>query len=382
MRIAQISPLVESVPPKLYGGTERIVSYLTEELVRQGHDVTLFASGDSETAAELVPCAPEALRLAQVRDALPCSVLQLGKVRRRAPDFDILHFHTDYMHFPLLPYLAAPTVTTMHGRLDLPNYSALFAEFPDAALASVSDHQRRPLPAARWTATVPHGLPPNLHSYSPSGAGGYLAFLGRISPEKRPDLAIEIAARAGVTLKIAAKVDRADEAYFDDVIRPLLRKPRIEYVGEIGETEKQAFLGGAMALLFPIDWPEPFGLVQIEAMACGTPVIAWRRGSVPEVVDHGETGFIVDRIDDAVAAVDRVQTLSRLGVRRAFERRFTIDGVARDYVRLFESLAAEPLMPANSRLGAPTRSHSPNSYRNGARRPVWPSERELDGSPT
>ena len=279
MKIAQVSPLMESVPPKLYGGTERIVSYLTEELVRQGHEVTLFASGDSETAAKLVACAPQALRLAQVNDTLPHHVQQLEKVRRSAFEFDVLHFHTDYLHFPLVPSLGAPVVTTMHGRLDWPSCRPLFAEFPDIALVSVSDDQRKPLPA-RWIATVPHGLPKDLYSFSPEG-GAYLAFLGRISPEKRPDRAIEIARRAGVKLKIAAKVDKVDQAYFDETIRPLMRDPLIEYVGEINDSQKQAFLAGATALLFPIDWPEPFGLVQIEAMACGTPVIAWRRGSVP-----------------------------------------------------------------------------------------------------
>ena len=240
MRIAQVSPLVESVPPKLYGGTERIVSYLTEELVRQGHEVALFASGDSETTAELIPCAPQALRLAHVDDTLPYSVLQLEKIRQRARNFDVLHFHWDYFHLPLVRCLASPAVTTMHGRMDLPNYQPLFAEFADMALVSVSDHQRKPL-SARWIATVPHGLPADLYSFSPEGADGYLAFLGRICPEKRPDRAIEIATRAGVELKIAAKVDKVDMAYFEDVIRPLLRDPRVEFVGEVSDCEKQAF---------------------------------------------------------------------------------------------------------------------------------------------
>jgi len=352
MKIAQISPLIESVPPKLYGGTERIVSYLTEELVRQGHEVTLFASGDSLTAAELVPCAPKALRLAQVHDTMPYNVMQLEKIRRRAAEFDVLHFHSDFMHFPLVPSLGAPAITTMHGRLDLPTYQTLVREFGAVALVSVSDSQRNSLPAA-WIGTVPHGLPPDLYRFSPEGAGGYLAFLGRISPEKRPDRAIEIARRAGVPLKIAAKVDKVDQDYFDRDIRPLLCDPLIEYVGEINDSEKQAFLGGAMALLFPIDWPEPFGLVQIEAMACGAPVIAWREGSVPEVVEHGVTGFIVEEIGEAVAAVDAARSLSRKAVRRGFERRFSIEGVARNYVRIYESLRAERFaLPGLARLGA------------------------------
>jgi len=352
MKIAQVSPLIESVPPKLYGGTERIVSYLTEELVLQGHDVTLFASGDSVTAAELVPCAPKALRLAKVQDALPYNVMQLEKIRRRAADFDVLHFHSDFMHFPLVPALGAPAVTTMHGRLDLPNYQALVREFSAVPLVSVSDSQRGSL-RAEWIGTVPHGLPLDLYRFAPEGAGGYLAFLGRISPEKRPDRAIEIARRAGVALKIAAKVDKADQAYFENEIRPLLGDPLIEYIGEINDSEKQAFLGGAMALLFPIDWPEPFGLVQIEAMACGTPVIAWRCGSVPEVVEHGVTGFIVDGIDEAVDAVDMARSISRKAVRRGFERRFSIERVARDYARVYESLRSEPItLPGVARLGA------------------------------
>jgi glycosyltransferase involved in cell wall biosynthesis len=345
MRIAQVAPLVESVPPKLYGGTERIVSYLTEELVRQGHEVALFASADSVTAAELVPCAPRALRLAGVRDAQPYWVLQLEKIRRCAGDFDVLHFHSDFLHFPLVRGLAAPAVTTMHGRLDLPEYPPLFAEFADMPLVSISDAQRRPLPVpARWIATVAHGLPAGLYSFSPGDSPGYLAFLGRICPEKRPDLAIQIARTAGVELKIAAKVDRVDETYFQEVIRPLLKDPGVEYVGEINDRGKQAFLAGALALLFPIDWPEPFGLVQIEAMACGTPVIAWRRGSVPEVIDHGVTGLIVESVEEAVAAVETVRSLDRKVVRKRFEKRFSIERAARDYVRVFQSFGAEPIL--------------------------------------
>jgi glycosyltransferase involved in cell wall biosynthesis len=337
MRIAQISPLIESVPPRFYGGTERIVSYLSEELVRQGHDVTLFASGDSTTSAALVACVPRALRLAQVVETLPYQVLQLEYLRRRAGDFDVLHFHTDYLHFPLVRSLGCAAVTTMHGRLDLPDLPPLFAEFRGMPLVSISDSQRAPLPA-HWVATVQHGLPPELCRFSPQGAGGYLAFLGRICPEKRPDRAIEIARRAGVPLKIAAKVDRVDQAYFETVIRPLLAAPQVEFIGEIGEERKQAFLGQARALLFPIDWPEPFGLAQIEAMACGTPVIAWRRGAAPEVVEHGLTGFLVDGIDAAVAAVERVGSLTRRAVRRRFEQRFTAERMARDYLAVYDRL--------------------------------------------
>ncbi len=338
MKIAQVAPLIESVPPKLYGGTERIVSYLTEELVRQGHEVVLFASGDSETTAELVPCCHEALRLAQIRDAMPYNVLQLEQIRRRAPDFDILHFHTDFLHFPLARNMAPSTVTTMHGRLDLPDLLPLFSEYGDMPLVSISNNQRLPLPA-RWVATIYHGLPHDLYPFSAEGTGGYLAFLGRICPEKRLDRAIEIAKRAGVDLKIAAKVDKVDEAYFDEVIRPLLDDPRVEFIGEISEHEKGAFLGGARAALFPIDWPEPFGLVMIEAMACGTPVIGWRQGSVPEVIDRGVTGYVVESMDQAVAAVEQLGSLDRRAIRRRFETRFSAERMARDYAKVYQSMA-------------------------------------------
>jgi len=357
MRIAQVSPLIESVPPKLYGGTERIVSYLTEELVRQGHDVVLFASGDSRTAADLVACCPEALRLARVQDTMPHNVLQLEQVRKRAGDFDILHFHCDYLHFPLARTMACPSVTTMHGRLDLPDYPPLFSEFRDMPLVSISDNQRQPL-AARWVRTVYHGLPADLYAFDANGSGGYLAFLGRISPEKRCDRAIEIAIRAGLELKIAAKVDKTDQDYFDTVIRPLLKSPYVDFIGEIGEAEKQAFLGGARALLFPIDWPEPFGLVMIEAMACGTPVIAWRHGSVPEVIDEGLTGFIVDSIDAAANAVERIGQLNRQQVRRRFEARFTAERMARDYVKVYETLSGKAPILVNRRADAAGRPPS------------------------
>ena len=356
MRIAQIAPLIESVPPRLYGGTERIVSYLTEELVRQGHEVTLFASGDSLTSAELVPCTEQALRLdPRVKDPLPYYMVMLDEVRRRAPDFDALHFHIDYLHFPLFRDLAALTLTTQHGRLDLPDLSVAYRVFSEFPLVSISDDQRRPCPDWNWQRTVHHGLPPDLCAFSQQARGGYLAFLGRICPEKRPDHAIEIARRAGMPLKIAAKVDRVDQAYFEEVIRPLLRDPLIEYVGEIGDRDKPAFLGDALALLFPIDWPEPFGLVMIEAMACGTPVIAYRRGSVAEVLDHGWTGFIVDDIAGAVAAVADLDRLDRRLIRARFEQRFTVERMAKDYLAVYESLAAVPAMSvATSLLGRRT----------------------------
>ena len=346
MRIAQIAPLIESVPPRLYGGTERIVSYLTEELVRQGHEVTLFASGDSLTAAELVPCSERALRLEPtVRDPLPYYMVMLDRVRRRAQEFDVFHFHIDYLHFPLFRDLAARTLTTQHGRLDLPDLAVAYRAFAEFPLVSISDDQRRPCPDWHWLRTVQHGLPAHLYPFSPAAAGGYLAFLGRICPEKRPDHAIEIARRAGLPLKIAAKVDRVDQAYFEEVIRPLLRDPSIEFVGEIGEQDKAAFLGGAQALLFPIDWPEPFGLVMIEAMACGTPVIAYRRGSVAEVVEDEWTGFMVDDVAGAVAAVANLDRLNREMIRARFEQRFTAQRMAKDYVAAYSALETALELP-------------------------------------
>lgn len=339
MKIAQVAPLYESVPPKLYGGTERVVSYLTEELVRQGQEVTLFASGDSETAARLVASSRGALRLDPgVRDGLPYHVMMLDAVRRRAHEFDVIHFHTDYLHFPLFRDMADRTVTTLHGRLDLPDLWPLYRAFPEMPLVSISDHQRRPMPPVRWLGTVRHGLPIHLHRFDPGARRHYLAFLGRISPEKRPDRAIEIARRAGIPLKIAAKVDAADRDYFEARIRPLLDGPLVEFLGEIGETEKSAFLGGAAALLFPIDWPEPFGLVMIEAMACGTPVVAWRCGSVPEVVEDGLTGFTVDSIEGAVTAVADAESLDPAAIRRRFEERFSVERMARDYFDLYLGL--------------------------------------------
>ncbi|MGH8490309.1 MAG: glycosyltransferase family 4 protein, partial [Gammaproteobacteria bacterium] len=310
MRIAQVAPLYESVPPQLYGGTERVVAYLTDELVRQGHDVTLFASGDSQTHAQLRPVCNRALRLTDCRDALAHHMLLLDRVGREAHNFNIVHFHIDYLHFPQTRLLNVPNVTTLHGRLDLPDLVPVYREFNDMPVVSISNDQRTPLPFANWRATVYHGVPEASYRLHPE-PGKYLAFLGRISPEKRVDRAIRIAQRVGMELRIAAKVDKVDEVYFKECIRPLLSDPLVQFIGEIGENEKNDFLGNAYALLFPIDWPEPFGLVMIEAMACGTPVIAYRRGSVSEIVRSGESGFVVDDLDEAVAAVAKVDAVSR-----------------------------------------------------------------------
>src|ERR1051326_2014792 len=340
MKIAQIAPLYERVPPLLYGGTERIVSYLTEELVRQGHEVTLFASGDSQTGAALVPCSEAALRLHPlIRDPLPYRLMQRDEGGRRAAEFDVLHFHPDLVHFPLLRYLRKPTLTTVHGRLDLADLKPFYEFFGPSPLVSISDDQQRPLPCANWVGTVHHGLPADGLPFNPLATGGYLAFLGRISPEKGPDRAIDIAARLGLPLRIAAKIDKADQSYWDTVIKPLIDKnPAVEFVGEINEASKPDFLGNALALLFPIDWPEPFGLVMIEAMACGTPLIAFRRGSVPEIIEDGVSGFVVDDMDGAVQAVAQVEMLPRAEIRRCFERRFTAERMARDYLAIYRSL--------------------------------------------
>jgi len=347
MRIAQIAPLMESVPPRLYGGTERIASYLTEELVRLGHDVTLFASGDSVTAGELIPCVPQALRLdASVRDVIPYYMLMLDRVRQRADEFDILHFHIDQFHFPLFRSIAGRTVTTLHGRQDLPDLRPLYAGFCEMPLVSISKSQRKPLPTANYVANVSHGIPADLLRPVVHPQGGYVAFIGRIAPEKRPDRAIAIARALGVPIKIAAKVDRVDEAYFRAEIEPLLGSPGVEYIGEINDLQKSRFLGEALALLFPIDWPEPFGLSMIEAMACGTPVLAFRCGSVPEVIDEGVTGLIVDSVDEAIAALPRVMALDRQGVRRQFERRFTATRMAKDYLDVYRSLLSRSQIEA------------------------------------
>jgi glycosyltransferase involved in cell wall biosynthesis len=342
MKIAQIAPLIESVPPKLYGGTERIVSYLTEELVHLGHDVTLFATGDSSTAARLVPCAPRALRLgSRASEPLPYMVLQLEEVRRRADQFDLLHFHVDLLHYPVFRSLKQPVVTTLHGRLDSPDLVPLYREFRDLSFVSISDAQRTPLPDVNWLKTVYHGMPLAMSSLLPNPQADYLAFVGRISPEKRPDRAIGIAKQAGIQLRIAAKVDPADRGYYEREIEPLLDHPLIDYVGEIGDEVKNEFIGNALALLFPIDWPEPFGLVMIEAMAVGTPVIAYRAGSVPEIIDEGVSGFVVDNEDQAVAAVRKAAVLDRAGVRERFVQRFTAERMARDYCAVYQSLVAQ-----------------------------------------
>jgi glycosyltransferase involved in cell wall biosynthesis len=346
MKIAQIAPLIESVPPRLYGGTERIVSYLTDELVRLGHDVTLFASGDSVSTANLVACVPMALRLdANVRDPIPYYMLMLDRVNEFAEEFDILHFHIDQFHFPLFRPIAHRTVTTTHGRQDLPDLKPLYVGFGGMPLVSISDSQRLPIPNANFIATVYHGIPAHLHKPSYHARGGYLAFLGRISPEKRPDRAIAIARALDLPLKIAAKVDKVDEAYFREQIAPLLDQPGIEYIGEIDERTKTEFLNSASALLFPIDWPEPFGLSMIEAMACGTPVLAFRHGSVPEIIDEGITGFIVDSMDEAVRTLPRALALDRRAVRQRFEERFTATRMAKDYIAVYRSLLRQPLVP-------------------------------------
>lgn len=340
MRIAIVAPLIESVPPKLYGGTERVVSYLCEEFVRQRHEVTLFASGDSETRARLRPMSRCGLRLdPDCREPLVRHMIMLDAVAAAAAEFDVIHFNIDYLHFPLSRRLGLRAVTTLHGRLDLPDLVPLYRHFRDIPLVSISDSQRQPLPWANWSATIHHGLPSELYRFRPQ-PGSYLAFLGRISPEKRPDRAIAIARRAGIPLRIAAKVDRADQGYFDDHIRPLLAGPGVEYIGEIGEHEKDAFLGQALALLFPIDWPEPFGLVMIEAMACGTPVIAFPGGSVPEVIEDGVNGYIVANEDEAVAAVGRCKDFDRAACRLTFERRFSVARMARDYMQVYRRIAA------------------------------------------
>jgi glycosyltransferase involved in cell wall biosynthesis len=341
MRIAQVAPLYESVPPKLYGGTERVVSYLTEELVRLGHDVTLFASGDSETTARLVPACDRALwRDPNCREMLPHHVRLLELVFREARKFDVIHFHCDYLHFPLLRRHSTPGVTTLHGRVNRHDLQPLFDEYWETPLVSISDNQRRPLPEANWQATVYHGLPRDLHTFR-QRAGDYLLFVGRISPEKRLDRAIEIARQTGRQLKVAAKIYDEDRGYYQSSIEPLLRDSRsfVEFIGEVGGEEKDKLMGNAYALLFPIDWPEPFGLVMIESLACGTPVIAWNNGSVPEVISHDETGFVVDSIDEAVKAVPQIARLSRRACRRSFEQRFDASRMARNYVEVYSRLA-------------------------------------------
>ncbi|MGA2881422.1 MAG: glycosyltransferase family 4 protein [Bryobacteraceae bacterium] len=345
MRIAQVAPLYESVPPKLYGGTERVVSYLTEELVRLGHDVTLFASGDSETRARLVPACDQALwRDPNCRETLPHHVRLMELVFREAHKFDVIHFHCDYLHFPLLRRHATPGVTTLHGLVNPHDLQPLFGEYREAPLVSISNSQRRPLPAANWQATVYHGLPRDLHAFR-KGRGDYLLFVGRISPDKRLDRAIEIARRTGRQLKVAAKIYDEDRAYYQHSIEPLLRecKSFVEFMGEVGGLDKDELMGDAYALLFPIDWPEPFGLVMIESLACGTPVIAWNNGSVPEILAHGGTGFVVNTIDEAVKAVADIAGLSRHACRQVFEERFDATRMARNYLKVYSRLIHKPV---------------------------------------
>ena len=356
MKIAQIAPLAESVPPKLYGGTERVVSWLTEELVRQGHDVTLFASGDSRTSARLIPITDQALRLnPAVRDTLGYHVMMLEEVRRRAHEFDVLHFHIDLIQAPWVQALGVPGVTTLHGRLDLPDLLPFYRTFPNLPLVSISEHQRRPLPPVNWVANIPHGLPPEMLKPLARPAGDYLAFLGRISPEKRPDGAIRIAVKAGIPLRMAAKIDDVDRKYWDQAIAPLVARHAdlVTFVGEIDDSRKQDFLGNARALLFPIDWPEPFGLVMIEAMACGTPVVAFRNGAVPEVIEDGRSGFVVDSEAAAVEALHKLGSLPRAGVRDCFEQRFTAARMARDYAALYRRLVDVAFPPAGNVLRFP-----------------------------
>jgi glycosyltransferase involved in cell wall biosynthesis len=356
MRIAQVAPLHESVPPLLYGGTERVVSYLTEELVRQGHEITLYASGDSTTAAHLRAGSERALRLNAMkhRDPLAAHLLLCEIVAQEAADYDVVHFHLDYLPFPLIRRCGTPALTTVHSRLDIPDLFPLYREFSDMHLISISDAQRQPMPWASWLATVHHGLPEELHRpcYDPQDV---LAFIGRVSPEKRVDWAVEIAGRAGMRLRVAAKIDPADQEYFEKT-RSCLQAPHVEFLGEIGESEKNEFLGGARALLLPIDWPEPFGLVMIEALACGTPVIAFRRGSVEEIIEDGVTGFIVDSIEEAAAAVGRLHTISRKACRRAFEERFTARRMCDQYFRAYQRVIDQHGRAADSKSGLPLAS--------------------------
>ena len=369
MRIALIAPPIESVPPRLYGGTERIVSYLAEELVEQGHDVTLFASGDSVTSARLVPSCEQALRLdPTVRDVIPYYMLLVDKVHSQGSQFDILHFHIDQFHFPAFREISYKVVTTLHGRQDLPDLKKLYAGFPEMPLVSISLAQRAPVPDVSFVGNVPHGLPRDLLTSSFNARGGYLAFLGRIAPEKRVYRAIEIARAVGLPLKIAAKVDRVDTEYFHAEIEPLLSQPGIDYVGEIDDRAKSRFLGDARALLFPIEWPEPFGLVMIEAMACGTPVLAFNRGAVAEVVDPGVTGYVVDSVGEAICRIGSVLALDRGQVRRRFEERFTASRMTRDYLGIYASLIERRAGAARVRPGA--RSMTTNGADHATERPA------------
>jgi glycosyltransferase involved in cell wall biosynthesis len=337
MKIAQVSPLFERVPPKTYGGTERVISYLTEELVRQGHEVTLFASGDSITSAHMVPTGTDSIRQDASSAWLAYHMIELDLVRQLAPTVDVIHFHTEYVHLPLAMTLATPQVTTLHGRLDLPGVLPLFSHFDALPLVSISHSQRAPMPSANWLATVYHGLPPDRYSFH-SDPDTYFVFIGRISPEKRVDRAVDIAKRCGRLLYIGAKIDTTDKAYFRDCIKPLLGSGNIKFVGEVDEQEKRELLEHASALLFPIDWPEPFGLVMIEAFACGTPVVAYRHGSIPEIMEGGVTGFVVTNQEEAVRAARQIGTIDRKGCRAAFDRRFTVAHMAGNYLRIYQQL--------------------------------------------
>lgn len=355
MKIAQVTPLYEAVPPKLYGGTERVVAHLTDALVDLGHDVTLFASADAETKARLVPVRDQAIRLdpAPLKSDLAAHMTMLAEVLDRADEFDVIHFHTDMIHFPFFRNCADKTLTTLHGRLDLKDMPEVYRRWSDFGLVSISDDQRKPLAFANWTATVHHGMPGDQYRFSPKSEG-YLAFLGRISPEKRPDRAIEIATKLGKPLKMAAKIDAADKRYWEETIRPLVEgNPLVEFIGEIGDHQKSDFLGGAEALLFPIDWPEPFGLVMIEAMACGTPVVAFRCGSTPEIIEDGATGFLVDTMEQAIAAAGRAHLLDREAIRARFDLRFSSVAMARRYVEVYGDLIAarRPNLGAGLNLG-------------------------------
>lgn len=346
MKIAQVAPLYEAVPPKLYGGTERIVSFLTEELVRQGHHVTLFASGDSVTSAKLLACSTEALRLREkCEDPLAPHVVQLQKVIEHSGEFDIIHFHTDYLTFPFTQFLDVPHVTTLHGKLSIAELQMVYDTYPDEPVVCISDSQRKPLPQANFVGRVHHGLPVDLFKQG-KGDGNYFAFLGRISPEKGCDRAIEIAIANNIPIKIAAKIDRNDVEYFERKIKPLFDHPLVDYIGEINENQKQEFLGGALALLFPIDWPEPFGLVMIESMACGTPVLAWDYGSVSEIIDEGISGFIVDSMPQAIEAANKISSLNRSIVRQCFEQRFTVKRMAEQYLALYQKLIVQNIFPS------------------------------------
>ena len=376
MKIAQVTPLYEAVPPRLYGGTERVVAHLTDALVDLGHEVTLFASADAQTRARLVPVRDQAIRLdpRPLKSDLAAHMTLLATVLDHADDFDLIHFHTDMIHFPFFAGMADKTVTTLHGRLDLEDLGEVYERWSEFGLISISDDQRRPLPHANWKATVHHGMPGELYRYCPKPEG-YLAFLGRISPEKRPDRAIEIATALGKPLKIAAKVDSADAAYWETVIRPMIAdNPLVEFVGEIGDPQKSAFLGGAEALLFPIDWPEPFGLVMIEAMACGTPVVAFRCGSTPEIIEDGVTGFLVDTLEAAVAAAGRAHRLDRNRIRAQFDKRFSATAMARRYLDVYaDMLARRPFAEPRLDRSAPAGRTRPRLVDAMARRGPAPT---------